>query len=60
MCNVLNTPIVVFSSISDVPVIVITPTIGTATTSETIHLAYSQYGPGHYDAVSWHTEETTE
>ena len=60
MCNVLKTPIVVFSSISDVPVIVITPTTGTATTSETIHLAYSQYGPGHYDAVSWHTEETIE
>ena len=52
LANVLHIPITVFTSISNMPVLCVLPT-----TTQSIHstqpifLAFTQSGPGHYDAV---------
>ena len=49
LCNVLQTPIILFTSVKGLPIIVSTPTHNPLKEVEFIYLAYNQYGPGHYD-----------
>lgn len=51
LCNVLQTPISLFTSVKGLPIIVSTPTHNPLKEVEFIYLAYNQYGPGHYDLV---------
>ena len=49
MANILGSPLIIFSSLETMPVILITPASTTAL--PTIHLAFNQFGAGHYDGV---------
>ena len=63
LANVLGMPITLFTSIQNMPVICVMPTSQAISTStEPLLLAFTQDGPGHYDAVisSLETEVTTE
>lgn len=51
LCNVLQTPIILFTSVKDMPIIVCTPTHNPLKEVDFIYLAYNQYGPGHYDVA---------
>ena len=49
LCNILQTPIILFTSVKDLPIIVCTPTHSPLKEVEFIYLTYNQYGQGHYD-----------
>lgn len=49
LANVLQTPVVLFTSADGLPIIVTKPTHNPLKDVELIYLAYNQYGPGHYD-----------
>lgn len=51
LANILQMPITVFTSVSNMLVLCIMPTTHSALTSQPIFLAYTQTGPGHYDCV---------
>ena len=60
LANVLGLPITIFTSIHNMPVLCVMPTSQTITTAEPVFLAFSQNGPGHYDAaVSFQEIEST-
>lgn len=53
LANILGTPITLFTSLQNMPVICVMPSVGMNTTStEPVLLAFTQSGPGHYDAVT--------
>ena len=61
LANVLGLPITLFTSIQNMPVICVMPTSQAITSStEPLLLAFTQDGPGHYDAVISSLEATTE
>ena len=47
----LKTSIVVFTSTSNIPIHVQSPTLSTMTNPHPIYVVYLQYGAGRYDAV---------
>ena len=49
LANILHCPIVLFTSIANMPVICITPTVETIDTTCPIYLTFIQSGAGHYD-----------
>ena len=49
LSNVLHTPIVLFTSAPDMPIIVTTPSHVHVTNTHPIHLTFNMFGPGHYD-----------
>ena len=51
LANILQMPITVFTSVSNMPVLCIMPTTHSTLTTQLIFLAYTQTGPGHYDCV---------
>ena len=53
LSNGLKTPIMVFTSNSSSPVVLVTPTYSPITNTVPIYIAFIQHGPGHYDAVCW-------
>lgn len=59
LSNVLQSPIVVFTSIQNLPVLVITPSHHVMNNPSPIHLAYCHDGPGHYD-LAVHCSDTSD
>ena len=51
LSNVLQTPITVFTSIPNIPLLCIMPTTQTVLTTQPIFLVYTHTGPGHYDCA---------
>ena len=51
LSNILNIPIVVFTSVENMPIIVQYPSYSSISTPDPIYLAYLQHGLGHYDAA---------
>lgn len=51
MANLLGSPLVIFSSLETMPVLLITPT-STKEGVPPIYLAFNQFGAGHYDAIN--------
>ena len=49
--NALKTPIVVFTSVGNMPTLIQYPTNSQVSDPDPIYLAYLQHGPGHYDAA---------
>ena len=49
LANVLHCPIILFTSISDMPIICIAPTVEAMNTTHPIFLTFFQSGAGHYD-----------
>lgn len=49
LSNVLQSPIVLFTSIANLPILVVTPSHTIMENPQPIHLSFTQYGPGHYD-----------
>ena len=49
IANILHCPITVFTSINDMPIICITPTVETMDTTHPVFLTFIQSGSGHYD-----------
>ena len=58
LANVLKSPIVVFTSVENMPTIVITPPHVVIENAQPLHLAYNAHGPGHYDAAVWVSPDT--
>ena len=59
LANILQIPITIVTSVTDMPLLCIMPTTELTGTVQPIFLAYTQSGPGHYDcAVPLPTEET--
>ena len=48
LANILQMPITIFTSIEQMPILCVMPTISIVTTTP-IFLTYTQDGPGHYD-----------
>ena len=60
LSNVLQTPITIFTSITNMPVICITPTMQVAGTAQPLFLTFIHSGPGHYDyAINIPTEQSS-
>lgn len=53
LSNVLQSPIVLFTSIDGLPIVVIMPTQSPISNVHPIFMAYNQYGSGRYDGVVW-------
>ena len=51
LANVLNIPITVFTSVINMPVLCVMPTTQCVISTQPLFLAFTQTGPGHYDAV---------
>ena len=51
--NILKIPIVIFTSIQNLPIIIQHPTTHGAIHAQPIFLTYQQHGPGHYDVASY-------
>ena len=51
LANMLNIPITVFTSVNNMPVLCIMPTTQSVLSTQPLFLAFTQSGPGHYDAV---------
>ena len=51
LANVLSMPITVFTSVQNMPVLCVLPTSQTVVIADPLFLAFTQHGPGHYDAV---------
>ena len=49
IANILHCPITLFTSINDMPIICITPTVETMDTTHPLFLTFIQSGSGHYD-----------
>ena len=49
LANVLHMPITIFTSVVNMPVICITPTMQVADSAQPLLLTFIQDGPGHYD-----------
>lgn len=58
LANVLKIPIVVFTSVENMPTIVVTPPNVVTENVQPLHLAYNAHGPGHYDAAVWVSPDT--
>lgn len=52
LCNLLHTPLVIFTSRPNQPILVQNPTYSTMASPHPIYLAFLHFGPGHYDAVA--------
>ena len=60
LANILQMPITIFTSVPNMPILCIMPTTQMTVTAQSIFLAYTQSGPGHYDSVvSVSTEQTS-
>ena len=53
LCNVLHSPIVLFTSIPNLPILVVTPSHEPMDNPQPIHLTFTQHGAGHYDLASY-------
>ena len=51
VANILHLPITVFTTVPNMPVICVMPTTTSVISTHPLFLAYTQGGPGHYDAV---------
>lgn len=51
LSNILHSPIILFTSIPNLPVLVISPSHEIMHNPQPIHLAFTQEGPGHYDVA---------
>lgn len=49
--NILKAPIVLFTSAPNMPILVQHPTRTPMSNLHPVHVAYTQFGPGHYDTV---------
>ena len=49
LANVLQMPIIIFTSVENMPVLCIMPTVSSTETTQPIFITYTQNGPGHYD-----------
>ena len=49
LANVLHMPITIFTSVVNMPVVCITPTMQVADSAQPLFLTFIQEGPGHYD-----------
>lgn len=58
MANLLGSPMIIFSSLVTMPVLLITPTSVTEGIPP-VYLAFNQFGAGHYDAVNVEEEQST-
>ena len=59
LSNILHSPIVLFTSIPNLPFLVISPSHEMMNNPQPIHLAFTQQGPGHYDIVLHNDEVST-
>ena len=57
LTNVLKSPIVVFTSMENMPTIVITPPHVAIANTHPLHIAFNAHGLGHYDAAFWASPE---
>ena len=55
LANILSSPLILFTSLETMPVLLITPSVIQHATPR-IHLAFNHYGVGHYDAVVFSDE----
>ena len=55
LANILSSPLIIFTSLQTMPVLLITPSVIQHATP-IIHLAFNHYGAGHYDAVVFSDE----
>ena len=53
LAHVLQSPIVLFTSIDGLPIVVIMPTQSPVANIHPLFMAYNQYGSGHFDGVVW-------
>ena len=51
LANVLQMPITILTSVPNMPLLCIMPTMQSTLTTQPIFLAYTQSGPGHYDCA---------
>ncbi len=51
LANILQMPITIFTSVSNMPLVCVMPTSLTMLTTQPIFLVYTQSGPGHYDSA---------
>jgi hypothetical protein len=56
LSNILHSPIVLFTSIPNLPVLVLSPSHEVMLNPQPIHLAFTQQGPGHYD-IAMHVDQ---
>ena len=54
----VKSPIVVFTSMENMPTIVITPPHVAIANTQPLHIAFNAHGLGHYDAAFWASPET--
>ena len=57
LTNVLKSPIVVFTSVENMPTIVLTPPHVAIANTQPLHIAFNAHGLGHYDAAFWASPE---
>ena len=50
LANVLSAPLMILTTVHNMPIISVVPR-RTVSNGQTINLAYTQHGPGHYDAL---------
>ena len=50
LANILSSPVLLFTSMETMPVLLITPSIMRDAVPR-VHLAFNQFGAGHYDAI---------
>ena len=51
LANTLHVPITIFTTVQNKPVVCVMPTSASLVSTQPLFLAYTQSGPGHYDAV---------
>lgn len=51
LANILSSPVLLFTSMETMPVLIITPSIMRDAVPR-VHLAFNQFGAGHYDAIN--------
>lgn len=57
LSNVLHSSIVLFTSIPNLPILVITPSHESMDNPQPIHLTFTQHGAGHYDLATYHEHQ---
>lgn len=58
IANIIKMPLLLFTNVENMPIMVITPSLTVADTAVPLYLVYTSTGPGHYDiAVPQETQE---